>query len=452
MRKILKKENGITLIALIITIIVLLILSGISIATLSGDNGILKQAGESKIKTKKAQIEEEIRLAYSAMQINNYEKEWQIDEKAEGLEKELRRIDSSAAVGVNGTDLKILYKGYETTISENGIMGDLAKADGVTMLNGDGQTYYTLVPTILSFRSSADIDDFQEVQINGVTLDHSNYSITEGSTIITLSIDYLKSLAEGDYSISIVSKTGSSSAGFSVVKPEVNNHGFYYNQPYAAHLPAFGGNTAFFVREDGTYDIITVGKSPSTGKYSVSGNNISVIDPLLGTITCTISIDGTEIYCNELATNFVLGGESFAADEDYIYTYDSSLGGYEVEPIDETKASYDAIRTGINGYPTVRLANGAFCGNVNLTVAPVIPNSVTSIGEDAFSGCDGLSSIKIPASVTSIDGYAFSVCTNLTSIIYEGTQEQWNNIAFGEYWNKGVPATSVTCSDGMVIL
>ena len=78
----------------------------------SGTNSdAFKQAGESKIKTKKAQIEEEIRLAYNAMQISNYEKEWQIDEKAEGLEKELRRIDSSAAVGVNGTDLKIVYKG-----------------------------------------------------------------------------------------------------------------------------------------------------------------------------------------------------------------------------------------------------------------------------------------------------------------------------------------------------
>ena len=43
-------NKGITLIALIITIIVLLILAGISIATLTGDNGILSKAQEAKTK------------------------------------------------------------------------------------------------------------------------------------------------------------------------------------------------------------------------------------------------------------------------------------------------------------------------------------------------------------------------------------------------------------------
>ncbi len=46
----------------------------------------------------------------------------------------------------------------------------------------------------------------------------------------------------------------------------------------------------------------------------------------------------------------------------------------------------------------------------------VIENGVTSIGEYAFDGCTGLTSITIPASVTSIGNYAFSGCTGLTSI------------------------------------
>ena len=46
-----RKQKGITLIALVITIIVLLILAGITIASLSGENGILTRANDAKEKT-----------------------------------------------------------------------------------------------------------------------------------------------------------------------------------------------------------------------------------------------------------------------------------------------------------------------------------------------------------------------------------------------------------------
>ena len=53
-----RKNKGITLIALVITIIVLLILAGVAIAMLSGENGILKKAADAKTKTDEAQINE----------------------------------------------------------------------------------------------------------------------------------------------------------------------------------------------------------------------------------------------------------------------------------------------------------------------------------------------------------------------------------------------------------
>ena len=46
----------------------------------------------------------------------------------------------------------------------------------------------------------------------------------------------------------------------------------------------------------------------------------------------------------------------------------------------------------------------------------VIPNSVTSIGDEAFYGCSGLSSVSIPSSVTAIGDYAFSYCSGLSSV------------------------------------
>ncbi len=70
-----KKNNrfsnkGITLIALIITIIILLILAGVSIAFLTGENGIIKKAELAKNKTDEAQVEENVVLANYEDKIN----------------------------------------------------------------------------------------------------------------------------------------------------------------------------------------------------------------------------------------------------------------------------------------------------------------------------------------------------------------------------------------------
>jgi hypothetical protein len=271
-----------------------------------------------------------------------------------------------------------------------------------------------------------------------------------------------------------MSDSKSAKGGFSVVQPELNEHGFYYNQPYSANLPMFGGDTAFFVREDGTYDIITVGKNPDTGNYTMSGNNIVATHPMLGTITCTISSDGTEVFCNELQVAFKLSNSTaIAADDDYIYIYKEDLGGYEVTAIDKTKAEYDAIKTGIHGIDTVKLADEMLSNNQNLVVVPEIPNSVLIIGELAFFACQSLKSVTIPYSVTEIRDWAFKSanligvnipssviligeeafwCKNLTNITFEGTVAQWNVITKGTGWNVNVPATHVHCIDGDVAL
>ena len=60
--KVNERQKGITLIALVITIIVLLILAGVSIAMLTGDNGILNQVNDSKIETAVGTVKEQLKL------------------------------------------------------------------------------------------------------------------------------------------------------------------------------------------------------------------------------------------------------------------------------------------------------------------------------------------------------------------------------------------------------
>ena len=61
---------------------------------------------------------------------------------------------------------------------------------------------------------------------------------------------------------------------------------------------------------------------------------------------------------------------------------------------------------------------------------------MTSIGGSAFYNCTGLTSVVIGDSVTSIGRYAFSDCTSLTDIYYTGTEDEWNAIEKGSYWNS----------------
>ena len=58
-----RNQKGITLIALVITIIVLLILAGVSIAMLTGQNGILTRANEAGDRTERAEVAEKVNLA-----------------------------------------------------------------------------------------------------------------------------------------------------------------------------------------------------------------------------------------------------------------------------------------------------------------------------------------------------------------------------------------------------
>ena len=67
-----KKERGITLIALVVTIVVLLILAGVSINLVIGQNGIITKSAEAKIETRGAQVEDLVELYKSDNELSEY--------------------------------------------------------------------------------------------------------------------------------------------------------------------------------------------------------------------------------------------------------------------------------------------------------------------------------------------------------------------------------------------
>lgn len=115
-----RKNEGITLIALVISIIVLLILAGVSIVTLTGENGILTQAQNSKTATEKGDAEERINLVVNEWQIEKYRAD------AKDLETFLNSKVTSGEIdsvtkNANGTFTVEINK-YNYTIIEDGTL------------------------------------------------------------------------------------------------------------------------------------------------------------------------------------------------------------------------------------------------------------------------------------------------------------------------------------------
>ena len=107
----LKNRRGITLIALVITIIVLLVLAGVTITMISGDNGILKKVVQAKESTQKASVEEKVRLAIQSAFASDYSKNGKITQ--ETLTQELEKN------GLSEENLEEIEDG-KWVLSENG--------------------------------------------------------------------------------------------------------------------------------------------------------------------------------------------------------------------------------------------------------------------------------------------------------------------------------------------
>ena len=160
-----KNVKGITLIALVITIIVLLILAGVTIATLTGNNGILGKAKTAKTTNDEEKAKEQIKIAV----MGSYGKDGELN--YDDLTKNLEQIGIKDLPNEASYPLEVTLDGVSATIEANGEVnfttsggytqtGDtITSPDGKTMKVGD---YVNYDPTLeanasdLTYTSTAD--------------------------------------------------------------------------------------------------------------------------------------------------------------------------------------------------------------------------------------------------------------------------------------------------------
>ena len=114
------KNKGITLIALVITIIVLLILAGISISALTGNNGVLSNAAKAAAKSKESTVREEVALAYTSANMKKVQDPG-IDFVDE-FQNELRLADPDVKCLGTENNMDVYYKDYKLIINNGEIL------------------------------------------------------------------------------------------------------------------------------------------------------------------------------------------------------------------------------------------------------------------------------------------------------------------------------------------
>ena len=113
------KNKGVTLIALAVTIVVMLILAGVTISVLNGENGIVKQAQKAKEESKIKELKEKVRIDIAGKRVENINGELRVSVLKEILDKYFDNVPVETQI-TSETELKAKeeYGKYEMKISD----------------------------------------------------------------------------------------------------------------------------------------------------------------------------------------------------------------------------------------------------------------------------------------------------------------------------------------------
>ena len=136
---------------------------------------------------------------------------------------DLKHIDAKAATAAAEGNIEYWYcDGCKKYFSDAAATKEITKAATVTeklppkITAGDGAAVTQGEKKELTFTSDASFADFLRVELDGTALEEKNYTKREGSTIITLNRDFVAALSVGEHTLSIVSKSGTATAKFTV--------------------------------------------------------------------------------------------------------------------------------------------------------------------------------------------------------------------------------------------
>lgn len=481
-------KKGITLIALIITTIILLILAGISITLVVGDNGILNKAQKSKTNTIIGDIKDSAEIIRG---------EYEIDH--EGKNPTPRYIIERLIDDDKITEGQVINFGDETGIGLLDVEGNEVQISGrnqliitdnesIFIISADGgiiglKDEYSIIEGCVSYcslneitipkqvdnieityiedsafehvynlkkvtmydnieyigyRAFADCGDLNTIilsnnieRINESTFlyDHNLYEIVipDSVTIIdSWAFEYCNSLQNIKFPDSLV---------------EIGSEAFKSCNIYELNLPESleyigphsfsncGQLTELYIPEN----LTSIGTGAFTNCYNVNSIIVNENNPNYDSRNnCNALIDTNEDILLKGCTNTIIPNDiKEIADSAFYGSYEKDTISIPTSVVSIGSYAFEYTKLASIAIPdnVQFLGGGAFDGCTYLQEA-VIGNGIKELNYNLFDKCYNLESVTLGSSVEKIDGYAFYYCTKLNNIIIPATVNYIGMFAF----------------------
>ena len=371
--KSLKNKNGITLIALVISIIVMLILAGVSLNATIGDNGIITQAQNAKQAQEDAVFNEKKEsILFNAY---NMKEEGKSDEEIESYLKEaFSDVGDRVVVSKVGEDWLIVCDGRIVRSkldgkTENNLISkdNIGTSEEWTVLY-DEQGYLTIIG---SSKTTGNVNIPEVI----------TYEKTDG----TECVGSVKQIGEEGYNV-FSYRVGITSVTIPEGVQVIYNNAFYECSGLSQEI-------------NFPSTLTTIGEYAFYNCSGLTGNIIEKLENSNVTSVGSYAFYGCKELTGELKlfNNIKMGAMTLAKCEKI--TGDINL----------------LLSEGLTEIP-----DGAFSGMSGLTGMPNIPTTVTRIGNDAFNNCSGLTgTLAIPSVCEEIGDRAFYRCRGFNLLSWD---------------------------------
>jgi len=375
-----KQEKGITLIALVVTIVVLLILAGVSISLVLNNNGVISKAKDAKYSTEKGQAQDEVNLAINYLQIEDATSTLTREDKRKILEDELRKISADSSVSISGDGFKIIHKKYEFFVDKD------------LKISSSGKTFNAVewdkkaAPEDIFIWGSNDPNNSEYGTVVGYTDSVDNYPVLRYPSRCT--------------------------------KLGIDNDKYTFYEKYSEGQIFLGSRdiTANIEKIELPSTVTEIGKYAFNGGSNLGGYNFENLKEI--SIPDSVTTIGYYAFaaCDNLKDITIPNNVTNIGE----WAFSDCTGLTKITIPNNVTNIGSGLFYGCRGLTEVKLPDGLteieydlFSGCTGLTEVK-IPDSVRTIGMCAFSGCTGLTDVKIPDSVTNIGEMAFRDVAHIT--------------------------------------